>query len=145
MDFSTLFGIEADSTTNLDSITSEGEETNSEEEYSGEDLTLPPIRYEKLEVNGEEFDLRDPTQAQEAYDRAQEFREQLREGNLIEYEDRPTELWGGGRSRLLHDELMSKMALDGHEGKHTMDYTQMNEECNRIQSIRAAKLKAQGL
>lgn len=118
-------------------------DTEEVEEYEGEDLTLPPLRYEKLEINGEDFDLRNFEEVEEARNKLEDYRKELREGDLYEYEGRSTELWQGGRSRLLHDELMIKLARDYHFGKHNLTYEQMNEESLRIQSLRAARLKAQ--
>jgi len=139
MDFSQLFNLNSNPLPETDS---EGEDT---EEYEGEDLTLPPLRFEKLEVNGEDFDLRDPTQAQQAFEKTIKCRQELRSGDLTEYEGKSLELWHGGRSRLFADELRSKLACDFHEGKHTLTWEQQAVEADRIQEIRAAKLRAQGL
>ena len=96
-----------------------------------------------LIYNGEDFDLRNFEEVEEARNKLEDYRKELREGDLYEYEGRSTELWQGGRSRLLHDELMIKLARDYHFGKHNLTYEQMNEESLRIQSLRAARLKVQ--
>lgn len=118
---------------------------NGDQEYEGEDLTIPPRRYEKLETNGEEFDLRKPKEAEEANDTAKGYREQLKNDDLSTYEGKSTEVWGGGRSRLLYDEIRTKYAIDYHAGKHTMTWEQQHFEANRAIKIYAARIKAQGL
>jgi len=108
-----------------------------------EDLTLPPKRYEKLEANGELYDLRKPQEAREALEATQDYREDLREGELEIYEDKPTEPFGGGRTRLFYDELRAKMAHDYHEGKHDLSWEQQHEEAQRIIKIRATQFRAE--
>jgi hypothetical protein len=119
--------------------------TDNNDTYQGEDLTIPPKRFEKLEVNGEIYDLRDPDNVQEAKETTHEYREQMQDNNLPEYEGRSTEIWGGGRSKLLYDELRAKLAEDFHKGKHSMTWDQQDIEAKRIIKIRAAQLKAQGV
>lgn len=114
-------------------------------EYKGEDLTLPPKRYERLEVNGEEFDLRDPENVDDALEELREYRQELRNGELDEYDGKSTDLWKGGRSELLYDEIRAKLAEDFHEGKHTLTWDEQNIEAKRIIKIRAAQLKTQGI
>ena len=108
------------------------------------DLTLPPLRYEKLEVNGHEYDLRKQDEVEDAQEALEDYREQLRNNKLDEYEGKLTEPWGGGRSRLLYDEVRAKMAMDMHEGKHNLSYEQQHQECQRIIRIRAAQFRVQG-
>ncbi len=108
-----------------------------------EDLTLPPKRYERLEVNGEEYDLRKAEETEAAQEATENYRKDLRMGELDEYEDKPTEPFGGGRSRLFYDELRTKMANDYHEGKHDLSWDEQHEECQRIIKIRAAQFRAE--
>lgn len=109
-----------------------------------QDLTLLPLRYEKLEVNGHEYDLRKADEVEDAQEALEDYRQQLREGELDEYEGKLTEPWGGGRSRLLYDEVRAKMAADFHDGKHSLTYEQQHQEAQRIIKIRATQFRAQG-
>ena len=117
-------------------------DSDGDSEYDGDDLTLPPMRFEKLVINGEVFDLRRPHHALEALERTEDFRKALNDGELDEYEDKPTEIWGGGRSRLRYDQLRAKVACDFHNGEHTMTWEQQNDEVHRIQEILIAQMKA---
>lgn len=112
--------------------------------YEGDDLSLPPQRYEKLEVNGETYDLRDARQAHEAQKVMDDYRARVRKGEIFDYEGRSTKMWSGGRSRILYDEIRTDMAVDYHEGGYDISWEQQHQEAQRIIKIRAAQLKAQG-
>ena len=101
-----------------------------------EDLTLPPKRYEKLNVNGEDYDLRKAEDAEAAQEATKDYRQRLYDGELDEYEDRITEPGNGGRIRLWYDELRAQLATDFHDGKHTLTYDQQHDEAQRIMNIR---------
>lgn len=124
----------------------EGERPDNIDKEGGmpEDLTLPPKRYEKLDINGHEYDLRKQDDIFRAMDRASDYRQDLREGDLDEYEGKSTEPWGGGRSRLLYDEIRIKMAIDYHQGKHDISWEQQDAEAKRIIKIRATQFRTQG-
>lgn len=117
---------------------------NSDDVYDGEDLSLPPLRYEKLEVNGQVYDLRDAREAHEAQKVMDDYRMRVRKGEVFEYEGKSTKMWSGGRSRILYDEIRADMAVDYHEGNYDVSWEQQDQEARRIIEIRAATLKAQG-
>jgi len=119
-------------------------EKEEREEYKGDDLSLPPQRYEKLEVNGETYDLRNAQEAHEAQKVMDEYRARVRKGEIFDYEGRSTKMWSGGRSRILYDEIRTDMAVDYHEGDYNVSWEQQHKEAEKIISIRAAQLKAQG-
>lgn len=113
-------------------------------DYDGDDISLPPLGFERLHINGESYDLRDPGEVDKALDRVHHFREQLQNGDLDEYEGRSTDYGNGGRARLFHDELRVKFAEDFHEGKHDLTWEQQELESQRLIQIRASQTRAQG-
>jgi len=68
----------------------------------------------------------------------------LRSGDLDEYEDKSMECGCGGRSELLYDRLMVKMAHDRIDGKHSLTATEMHMEAKRIVGIQASQAQARG-
>jgi hypothetical protein len=105
------------------------------EGYSGWDLTLPPYRYEALNINGTMFDLRIPTEIQKAKQLLTEYRADLRTGELDKYEGKSTELFSGGRSKLRYDELRIQIAEDGCKGKHSLEFEEQHQEVKRLQEL----------
>lgn len=102
------------------------------------------VGYQHIEVNGEDYDLSDREEAYEARDELAEYRQQLRDGELDEYEDHPTEYRGGGRTRLLYDEVRAQLAVDYHEGKHDMTWEEQDQEAKNTQRIVAIVRAKQG-
>ena len=94
-----------------------------------------------LEVNNDTYNLKDPTQAQEALDNLKDYREALRRGELNEYEGKGTKYGDGGRTRLLYDELRAKIAVDFHNGHHDMDWEEQSTEADRIRKVRAIQTR----
>jgi len=128
----------------MDSLDEGNRPTDMDDEGGlAEDLTLPPKKYEKLDVNGQEYDLRKRNEVHEAQEATEDYREDLRYGELDEYEEKSTEPFGGGRSRLFYDELRTRMACDYHDGKHDLSWEQQDAECKRIIKIRIAEFKAE--
>lgn len=97
--------------------------------------------YTNLSVNGQDYDLEDPDDAQAANDRVRQYREQLKEHDLSTYDDKPTKWGGGGRSELLYDELRSKLAVDFHRGLHDLSWTDQHKEAERIVGLRAQQTR----
>ena len=122
----------------------EGERPDNLDDEGGlkEDLTLPPLKSERLEAGDETYDLRKAEEAEQAQQDLRELRQQLRNGELDEYEGKSTEYGHGGRSRLLHDEVRAKLAVDYHDRKHTLSWDQQRAEADRIVQIRAAQWNA---
>ena len=54
-------------------------------------------------------------------------------------------MWGGGRSRLLYDQLRADFAADKLAGKHEMTWDQQHMEAKRIIKMRAIQVKTQGV
>ena len=115
----------------------EGHEEDQQEE-------VDPSVYTELEVNGEEYDLADPEEAKQAQEDTKRYREELKHGDLYEYEGRGTSWGDGGRKQLLYDEVRAKMAVDYHEGKHDMTWKEQHERAVETTEIVAKVRKKQG-
>lgn len=94
-----------------------------------------------LEIEDKRYKLDDPKEAQKALDHARERRQQLRDGELDEYEGKGTDYGQGGRTRLLYDELVAEMAVDKHKGKHSLSWEKVCAEADRIRKIRAIQTR----
>jgi hypothetical protein len=100
--------------------------------------------FSKLEVNETEFDLSTKEGAEDALNTIREYRAQLKNNNLEEYEDKSTDYGQGGRSRLMYDELRADLAVRYWGGEHQLDWEEQHEAANNIKAIKAAQMKAQG-
>jgi len=109
----------------------DGEDDDAEDDFL--DLTVPPYRYEKLEIDGHSFDLRNPSDVDDALNTIQDYQQQMKDGELLEYEGKSTELFGGGRSRINYDAIRVKIAVDYHKGLHSIDWQDQHFEAKRIQ------------
>lgn len=94
-----------------------------------------------LEADGDSYDLKDPEQAEKAFDELEGRREALRRGELDKYEGESTDWGQGGRTRLLYDELRAKLAIDYHEGRHDLNWEEQSTEADRIRKVRAVKTR----
>jgi hypothetical protein len=100
--------------------------------------------FSKLEVNETEFDLSTKEGAEDALNTIREYRAQLKNNNLEEYEDKSTDYGQGGRSRIMYDELRADLAVRYWDGEHQLDWEEQHEAANNIKAIKAAQMKAQG-
>ena len=105
-------------------------------DYSADDLTMPPKLAEHIKINGQDCDLRDPSFVKVFQIKLKDYREQLNNGTLKQYEGKSTEAWKGGRSELTNDEIRLKLAEDYHLGKHSLSWKAQQIEANRIASIK---------
>lgn len=113
-------------------------------DYSADDLTIPPKLAEHIKVNGQECDLRDSSIVKLFKMKILKYKEQLKTGELKEYDGKSTEPWQGGRSELSKDELRLKLAEDYHNGLHSLSWKAQKIEADRIFSIKMAGIKAKG-
>ena len=81
-----------------------------------------PHRFEGLTVDGIKFDMRDPSQVQEAKTLLQQYRIDLNNGNLLKYDGKSTEIFGGGKSNLRYDEIRVQIAEEYHQGKNSLSF-----------------------
>jgi hypothetical protein len=100
--------------------------------------------FSKLEVQGTEYDLSSKESAEQALNTIRDFRAQLKNNQLDEYEEKSTEYGKGGRSRLMYDELRADLAVKYWNGEHQLDWEEQHEAANNIKAVKAAQMKAQG-
>jgi hypothetical protein len=108
----------------------------------GYQVPLPARGFEKLICGENSYDLRDDDQAEDALEDANQKRNDLNNGQLSEYEGKSTDFGGGGRSRLLYDQVRAQMAVDYHEGKHDMTWAQQHEQAQQVVALRAQQARA---
>lgn len=106
-------------------------------------IHYPPYRFEGLTVNGEKFDLRDPSSVQEGLNQVKEYRKLLNSNQLDTYDNKSTEMFGGGKSNLRYDEIRLQIAEDYHKGKHFLSFDEQHQEAKRIQEYEQVKWKKQ--
>jgi len=97
-----------------------------------------------LEASDKQYDLTDANEAKEALIDIQKKRQALRDGELEEYEETGTNMWVGGRTRLLYDEVRAQLAIDFHEGEHDMTWEEQSEAADDIRLKVAKVRRAQG-
>lgn len=96
-----------------------------------------------LEAGDQQYDLTDTDEASQALTDIKQKRQALRAGELDEYEDTGTDMWVGGRTRLLYDEVRAQLAVDLHEGEHDMTWEEQSEAADDIRLKVARIRKAQ--
>jgi hypothetical protein len=101
--------------------------------------------YAELDVNGQAFDLTSKENAEQALSVIRDYRQQLKNNALDEYEERSTEFGKGGRSKLMYDELRADLAVRYWNGEHQLDWEEQHEAAENIRSIRAIQAKESGL
>lgn len=102
---------------------------------------LPDLSY-MLHANGDTFDLRDPDQVVDLLEQVKSDRNDLVNGDLPKYEGRSTDWGGGGRARLLYDQIRADLATEFHSGRHHMPWEEQHSEAMKVVRIRAIASRA---
>jgi hypothetical protein len=92
-----------------------------------------------LHADGELHDLNDSDQVTDLNEQLKLKRQELKAGELEKYEGRKTEWGGGGRSRLLYDQVRVNLAAEHHAGQNNMTWTEQHEEAMQVVKIVAIK------
>ena len=92
-----------------------------------------------LHANGDIFDLRDPDQLGDAMEQLKSDRNDLQLGQLTKYEGHSTDWGGGGRARLLYDQVRVDLAQEYHEGRHHMSWLNQHQDAMKVVRIVAVK------
>jgi hypothetical protein len=92
-----------------------------------------------LHANGDIYDLRDPDQVNDLQEQIKSDRNDLQIGELPKYEGHSTDWGGGGRARLLYDQVRVDLAQEYHEGRHHMSWTEQYQEAMKVVRIVAVK------
>lgn len=105
--------------------------------YNPENSLKPDLSM--LDANGDLHDLKDPDQVNDLVEELKEARFKLHNGKLKTYEGKSTDWGGGGRSRLLYDQVRVDLASDYHSGKNDMSWQEQHEEAMQVVKIVAVK------
>jgi hypothetical protein len=92
-----------------------------------------------LHANGDIYDLRDSDQVNDLQEQIKSDRNDLQIGELPKYEGHSTDWGGGGRARLLYDQVRVDLAQEYHEGRHHMSWTQQHQDAMKVVRIVAVK------
>jgi hypothetical protein len=114
------------------------EDTEQEDEY-GAAIPEKPFM---LHANGDSYNLCDPDQVVDLQESVKSDRNDLMADQLPKYEGRSTDWGGGGRARLLYDQVRADLAAEWHSGRHTMSWTEQHNEAMNIVRIRAIAARA---
>jgi hypothetical protein len=98
-----------------------------------------PTNPSKLHADGDLYDLKDPDQVIDLVEHLKDKRQDLNDSQLSKYEGRSTDWGGGGRSRLLYDQVRAKLAQEHHEGRHNMSWQDQHAEGMKVVKIVAIK------
>ncbi len=112
------------------------------EEEADEYGAAIPTKPFMLHVNGDLFDLRNPDDVNDLQEQVRSYRNDLRGEDLPKYEGRSTEWGGGGRARLLYDQVRADLATEFHSGRHTMNWKAQHQEAMDVVRIRAIATRA---
>lgn len=96
-----------------------------------------------LHANGDLYDLRDSDQVTDLQEQIRSDRNDLNSGELTKYEGRSVEWGGGGRARMLYDQVRADLACEWHAGRHTMSFEDQHQEAMNIVRIRAIAMRNQ--
>ena len=103
--------------------------------------TIPTKPY-MLHAGRDIYDLRDSDQVNDAMEQIKSDRNELQLGNLKTYEGHSTEWGGGGRARLLYDQVRIDLAQEYHEGRHGMGWEAQHHEAMKVVRIVAVRNRA---
>lgn len=120
----------------------DGSDGRDPEEETDEYGAAIPSKPYMLHANRDVYDLRDPDQVNDLQEQVKEDRNKLREGELNKYEGRSTDWGGGGRARLLYDQVRADLAQEHHEGRHNMSWKEQHQEAMKVVRIVAIRNRA---
>ena len=101
-----------------------------------------PTHPHMLHANGDIYDLRDSDQVMDLQEQVKSDRNLLNREELPKYENHSTEWGGGGRARLLYDQVRADLAGEYHEGRHNMGWKEQHQEAMQVVRIVAVKNRA---
>jgi len=119
----------------------DGDGQDPEEEADAYGAAIP-TKPHILSSDGDIFDLRDYNSVNDLKEYLMSKRNELREGTLSKYENHSTDWGGGGRARLLYDQVRVDLAQEYHEGRHGMSFLDQHQEAMKVIRIVAIKNRA---
>lgn len=95
-----------------------------------------------LHADGDLHDLTDSDQVIDLVEQLKSIRAKLKLDELNKYEGKSTEWGGGGRSRLLYDQVRANLAQEWHEGRTSMSWENQHQEAMKVVRVVAIKNRA---
>lgn len=126
----------------MEELDSDEEPDEGEQASANEYGVAIPEDPSMLHADGELHDLKDPDQVIDLIEQLKARRADLNRGELPKYEGRSTDWGGGGRSRLLYDQVRADIAQDYHEGSHSITWKGQHQKAMTVVKIVAIKHRA---